>query len=175
MGRKSTSQFNPVKKDGSEKWIKEKVEPLPPIEETFDKAKQSFIITLETSIVLAKRVDNLMNIRDYAYKFWGDKIADAYISKVSYFKSLQQVSIDTYEELLKATKEFSLEEFTKDEVKDYYEHIIPSVDSIENEEDLCIAGLIFLTVKPFGEKMAALHRTMLDEKAQRDFMENSND
>lgn len=172
---KNAAKFKPVKNNGSQKWIKQQQEDLPTLEETFENAKQAFILTLETSIEIAKRVDNLMNIRDYALKFWGGNLENNNIfgssERVKYFKQLQAVSIATYEQLLEATKKFALDEFTKDEMKDYYEGIIPPIDDIKSEQNMCTAGLIFLTVKPFGEKMTALHHTILDEKKQREFME----
>jgi len=164
MVRKSASQFKPT--------AKAEAPQLPPIEETFENAKQAFINTLEVSIVLAKRVDNLLNIRDYANKFWNGEL-DRLLpeERMDYYKALQEISITTYEALLEATKQFTLEEFSKEELNDYYEAIIPKVESITNERQLCSAGLIFITVKPFGEKMTALHHTILDEKKQREFTE----
>ena len=56
-------------------------------------------------------------------------------------------------------------------MKDYFDEIIPKVENISNEEELLDAAIVFLTVKPWGEKMTALHHTMLDEKKQREFAE----
>ena len=165
-----------TKRAASMKAVKsQQVEDLPTLEETFENAKQAFLNTIEVSITIAKRVDNLLNIRDYTIGFWKQEngMLNSMIpaEKLEYYKELQKISIAVYEDLYKATKEFELEEFLKDEMKDYYEHIIPKVEEIETEEDLCEAGLIFLTVKPFGEKMTSLHHTMLDEKKQREFVE----
>ena len=166
MKRKSAAEFKPVK-------MEERPE-LPPIEETFENAKQAFVNTLEVSITLAKRVDNLLNIRDYASSFWkGSTFLDGMISadRMDYFKSLQDLSVAVYEALLDRTKQFELEEFLKEEMPDDYEDTIPNISVIETEHELCSAGLVFLTVKPFGEKMTALHHTLLDEQAQRKFEE----
>lgn len=171
MARKSTSQFKAVNNNHSKKWIKEQQTNLPPIEETFDNAKQAFINTLEVSIKLAGRVDNLMNIRDYAYKFWGEKLDVNHANKLDYLVELMTVSIETYKAILDRVEQFDMEEFLKEDMKDYFEDIIPQVENIVTEEELCTAGLIFLTVKPYGEKMTQLHHTMLDEKKQREFIE----
>lgn len=162
MARKSAAEFKPVNNSAKAD--------LPPIEETFEKAKQVIINTLEVSIKLAGRIDNLLNIRDYALKFWGNELDNVFDdeAKVRYFKTLQGVSITAYQAVLEATKSFALEDFLKEDMPDYYEEIIPSVDDVTSTGELCVAGLIFLTVKPFGEKMTALHHQMLDEKSQRE-------
>lgn len=170
MTKKSAASVKPIPFN--------KAPELPPLEETFDNAKQAFINTLETSIVIAKRVDNLLNIRDYAINYWkeSDFLKSMLPSdRMAYFKELQTITVITYEQLLEATKEFELDEFCKDDMKDYYERIIEERSLIMDEKDLCKAGLVFLTVKPFGEKMTALHHTILDEKKQREFMEVGNE
>lgn len=170
MTKKSAASVKPIPFN--------KAPELPPLEETFDNAKQAFINTLETSIIIAKRVDNLLNIRDYLIGYWKstNKLDSMMpMDRMAYFKEMQLKTVMVYEQLLEATKTFELEEFCKEEMKDYYEDIIPSIEEIDSEQDLCTAGLIFLTVKPFGEKMTALHHTILDEKKQREFMEAGNE
>lgn len=159
MARKSASQAK-IKKPEF------KQPELPPIEETFENAKQAFINTLEVSVQLAERIDNLLNIRDYAKKFWGETPVE-----LQYCKDLQDLSIQVYKDMLDIVKTFELEEFKKEDMKDYFEELMPIVEAINDEDELCAAGLIFLTIKPFGEKMTALHHTVLDEVAQREFME----
>lgn len=168
MARKSASQAK-IKKPEF------KQPELPPIEETFENAKQAFINTLEVSVQLAERIDNLLNIRDYANKFFPDGLPvnfpKAPGSAVEYYKDLQDLSIQVYKDMLEIVKTFELEEFKKEDMKDYFEELMPVVEAIKDEDELCAAGLIFLTIKPFGEKMTALHHTILDEVAQREFME----
>lgn len=171
MARKSAAQLK-AKKQTSD--LKQKLEDMPSLEETFENAKQAFVNTLEVSVQLAGRIDNLLNIRDYAYKFW-DK-ADKCIptdgrGTLGYCKKLQDLSIQIYKDMLEIVKTFDLKEFKKEDMKDYFEELMPIVEGIEDEDQLCAAGLIFLTIKPFGEKMNALHHTILDEAAQRKFME----
>ena len=73
--------------------------------------------------------------------------------------------------MLEIVKSFELKEFKKEDMKDYFEELMPVIEAINDEDELCAAGLVFLTIKPFGEKMTALHHTVLDEVAQREFME----
>ena len=149
--------------------------PKQPIEEIWENAKQMFINTAEVSVVIAERVDNFMNIRDMAYKFWGDEIKSLLEEdRIAYLKRLHELSITTYKSILDIIKSFEMEEFLKDEMKDYFDVLIPKVDEIETEVDLMDAMLIFLTVKPWGEKMTALHHSMLDEKGQREYEEKDN-
>ena len=175
MARKSAAQLRASKNlNSSKKFEKQRIEDLPPIEETFENAKQAFVNTLEVSVQLASRIDNLMNIRDYAYKFWGNRIDEMFLpgEKLGYFKDLMDVSVGTYEKMLDIVKGFELEEFLKDDMKDYFEPLMPDTSTILNEKELCVAGLIFLTIKPYGEKMTSLHHTMVDEKKQREFLED---
>lgn len=168
MARKSASQAK-IKKPEFQK------PELPPIEETFENAKQAFVNTLEVSIQLAERVDNLLNIRDYVRKFFPDELPYPWKgvmnARLKYCKALMNLSIQTYKDMLEIVKTFELEEFAKEDMKDYFEELMPVVEGINDEDELCTAGLVFLTIKPFGEKMTALHHTILDEVAQRKAME----
>ena len=168
MSKKSASQFKPIKTQEVQQ------HELPSIEETFDNAKQAFVNTLEVSVRIAKRIDNFLNVRDYVINFYGrdwSEIRRVGADRVEYIKRLQNITVSTYEKMLEKTLEFSLEEFSKEEMKDYYEEIVPDVESIDTMDKILEAGLIFLSVKPFGEKMTALHHTILDEIAQRKYME----
>lgn len=164
MSRKSAASFKPIKQE-------QKVEDLPSLEETWENAKQAFLNTAEVSVELAKRIDNLMNIRDMVYKFWDGRGQDDKIT-VEYLKEKLDLSIETYKNIHDIVIDFEMGEFLKDDMKDYFDILIPKTEEIETEEDLLDAAIIFLTVKPWGEKMTALHRTMLDEKKSREFSEN---
>lgn len=172
---KSAAQFKPKTISGTDKKAMQKqLDEMPTLEETWENAHQAFINTAEVSVTLAKRIDNLMNIRDMALKFWGDaETMERCVGKkaVAYYKELLSLSVDTYCEILKIVKTFEMDEFLKDEMRDYFEDIIPKADDIEREDTMLAAAIVFLTVKPWGEKMTALHHTMLDEKKQREYLE----
>ena len=159
MARKSAARVKTIK---AEKGGMPQQPELPPIEETFENMKQGFITILEMSVLLAKRADNLANCRDYAIGFWKDAQYEPTLD-IKYFKELQELSIETYDKLLERAKSFDLEEFKKDDMEDYFADIIPSCDDILSEKDLCAAEFVFIIVKPFGEKMSAMHQTILDE------------
>lgn len=154
-----------AKKAASMKAVKPKKqeENLPPIEKVFEEAKNLFLMTIETQIKTAARIDNLLNIRDLAQNFWKDK-KDI---DINYLKSLQQLSIMAYEEILEASKEFNLEEFKKPEVKDYYEHLVPKVEDVANEEELLAATIKFLSIQPYGNKLVQMHQLIQQELAKR--------
>jgi len=143
-----------------------KVKPMPilperpNLEEHFKIAKEGFIVTVETALETSKRVDNLMNLRDMSRRFWKD---DATHNDVKYFKMLQHISTNAYEDILNAVKEFDLEEFKKEEMKDYFEDIIPKVEDINTEQELLQAAIIFMTVQPFGNKMVEVHRLVQED------------
>lgn len=162
MNRKSAASFKPV--------ATKTQEDIPTLEETWENAKQAFVNTAEVSVELSKRIDNLMNIRDMVYKFWETR-GDVSKINLGYLKGKLELSKFTYETILAVVREFEMEEFLKEDMKDYFESIIPKVEEINSEEELLDAAIIFLTVKPWGEKMTALHHTMLDEKKQREFAE----
>lgn len=156
--KKSASKVKVIKNEN-------KVE-LPPMEEVFENAKAMFLLTVETQIKTARRVDNLMNIRDYAQRFWGDEKKD-----LDYFKVLWRKSIEIYQKIYECSKQFTLEEFLKDEIKDYYAELIPHTEDIEWDDELCEAGLIWLSVQPYGQKLIQLHQLIKDEAAKREPVE----
>lgn len=135
---------------------------LPPIEDVFKEAKEMFAITVDVQVKNAERVDNLMNIRDYL-KAYFDETPD-----VLKCKKYQQISIDTYKQVRKAVDEFSLEDFKQDTIKDYFEDIIVKSENVIDDEDLCRAGLIFLSVQPYGNKLIKMHQLIQDELRKRE-------
>ena len=171
MTRKSAAKAKVIKTENSSKFLKEPE--LPPIEETFDKAKTSFIRTAEVAVVVAQRVDNLINIRKAAHEFWGNSFDEKFFvsDRMEYFKKLQGMTVGCYENILDIVNKFELDEFLKDEMKDYFEDIMPKTIDIISEEDLFEAYLLSGIIKPWGEKMTQLHYQMLDEQAQRKSME----
>lgn len=146
MTKKSAASYKVVKPVDEE----EKMEKL---RSDFEDAKKMFLLTIDTQIKTANRVDNLLNIRDYAKKFWEDDILD-----MDYYKSLLQVSIDTYKEIRKRSEEFELEEFMKIDIKDYYADLLPKATDIEDEDELARVGIMFLSLQPYGQKMMGLHQ-----------------
>ena len=156
MSKKSASQVKLAKKPD-----------LPPIEDVFKEAKEMFVLTVETQCRTAERVDNLLNIREYASNFW--KVADPdQVVDFEYIKQLHQLSLETYRKILERTKTFDIEDFKGDTVKDYYDGIVPSVDAVLNDDDLCRAGLVYLSVSPYGQKLVKLHQLIQDEIARRE-------
>lgn len=171
MARKSATKVKAMKNQNSSKFLKQPE--LPPIEETFNNIKQVMINTAKVQIQVANRVENMANLRLATYKFWGNMLDEKFISseRVEYFKSLVTMTVSVYEDILDIVKTFELDEFLKEEMKDYFEKLMPKVDDIKNEENLFEATLIADCVKPWGEKMTQLHHQMLDEQAQRKAIE----
>lgn len=134
---------------------------LPPMEEVFKEAKDMFAMTVDAQIKNAERVDNLMNIRDYL-KAYFDETPGILACKV-----YQGISIDTYKKVREKVDEFSLEDFEKETIKDYFEDILIKPDDIKDDNDLCKAGLVFLSVQPYGNKLVKMHQLMQDEIAKR--------
>ena len=123
----------------------------------FELMKEAFIMTIETQIKTACRVDNLMNVRDYSQRFWDGNPG---MCNIGHYKMLTEVGISTYQKVLDRSKEFTLEEFMKTELQDYYADITPCMHQVDSEEELEIAGIIFLSVQPYGQKMMGMHQAV---------------
>lgn len=163
MAKKSASELK-AKKQGFQ------TKELPPIEETFEKIKGVFTTTLEVSVRLAKRVDNLLNLRDLAFKMLGEDYMWELTEeqRMDLYAWLQDKSVETYEAMLDIAKKWQIADFEMDDMPDYFESLIPKREEIEAELDLLLATVAFLTVKPFGERMTMMHQQMLDEIAMRE-------
>ena len=159
MARKSAARMKPAGPKSE----------LRPIEDVFNEAKDMFVMTVDVQVKTAKRVDNLMNIRDFCDKFWKN---DGLHESLKYYKSMQNLSVETYEKIRDIAKTFELVDFRAIEVKDYFADLIPDVEKIEDMEELCKAALIFMSVQPYGSKLIQLHKLMQDEFAQRDILED---
>ena len=131
--------------------------------EEFDIAKFGYIETLKVNIRIANRVDNLLNIRDYVKNFWGEE-ANRH-NDIIYLKDLRDAGIACYERILKVAEKWTLEDFMKPELDNYLEDIADYDNSndLDTMEELAVAGIEFLSVKPWGEKMMGMHH-MIQEK-----------
>lgn len=162
MAKKSASQLKPVKAVPANN--------LPPIEETWENAWQSFKNTIDVNVELARRVDNLLNVRDLCFKILGEDYVWSLDSKerMNLYKWANDVSVATYMEIQRIIGTWELDEFLKEDMKDYFEDIMPKSDNVKDEMDLLFAAIKFLSIKPYGERMNQLHYTMLDEKKMRE-------
>lgn len=166
MGRKSAASAKVAKPDF-------KQEELPPIEETFENIKQVMINTADTAVVVAHRIDNLLNIRRACHEFFGPEFNEKHVYgvRVDYFKEKQELTIEAYKQIADVVRSFELEEFLKEDMKDYFEDLMPKCEDYCSEEGLFNAFLISGIVKPWGEKMNQLHYQMLDEAKARKTVE----
>lgn len=137
-------------------------------EAMFDDAKRMFLETLDVQIKNSRRGDNLLNIEDLAINFWKER-RPGYIPSMddaeqcAYFQRLRQCSELTYQQIRDASESFSFEEFSKPELKDYYEGIVPSGDDVElTGEDTLRMAIKFLSVQPYADKMIKLHHMIQD-------------
>lgn len=134
---------------------KGEAEKLEQLQKEFDATKEMYLMTLDTQVKTANRVDNLLNIRDFSKKFWGDDKAH---QNLDHYMKLLDTSIETYREIRKRSEEFALDEFVKTSVRDYYEGIVPSPENITSDLELEEAGIVFLSVQPYGQKMMQMHQ-----------------
>lgn len=144
--RKSASQVKVVKPKSDE-------EKLNQLKKEFDATKDMYLETLKVQIKTARRVDNMLNIRDYMIKFRNDPHP-----LIEDIKFLLDVSVETYEKILERSKEFTVDEFMKPTLKDYYEGIVPDTDTLNTPAELESAGIVFLSVQPYGQKMMQMHQ-----------------
>jgi len=143
---------------------------LPSIEETFEGAKEMFLMTAEVAHRIARRADNMYNVRRAVYEFWGNHFEESRLPKDrwDYIVAKTEMTSDIYSRVVEAIESFELEEFLKEDMKNYFEDIVPDIDDLHSEEDLFDAWIAVEIVKPWGEKMAALHQQMLQEKKARE-------
>ena len=156
MTRKSAASAKAVKREN-----------IPPMEDVFKIMREGAVAIIETNVETAKRVDNLFNLRDMARRFWGD---DATHNSPSYYKQLHKLSVETYEKIEKIIKEkYTLEEFSKPLIDDWFKELIPTVDSLSDidPQDMLDAMIIYMSVKPYGEKMLRDHQQIQEELERR--------
>lgn len=155
MAKKSAARIQPVKR-----------EELPPIEEVFSEARDMLAMTVDTQAKTATRIDNLMNIRDFVLKYYNWDIPSD-VDLIRYCKTLQELSIETYEAIAEEVRKWTLEQFSGEKLDDLLGDLIPGIHEIENDNDMIVASLKFLSVKPYGEKMIQLHQLIGDEIEKR--------
>ena len=165
MAKKSATQLK-VKKDAGDFQKKN----LPPIEETWEKVKQVYVTTLEVNVQLAKRIDNMLNLRDLAFKMLGEDYMWAMEEeqRMDLFRWMQETSIKAYSDMLKIAQGWTLEQFAMEDMPDWYEDLIPKPEDISSEVELLMAAIIFISVKPYGERMTMVHQQIQDEIKMRE-------
>ena len=158
MTRKSASKIKPLK-------TQRKVERVP-LEELFNDAKDGNVLIAETQVKIAERTDNTANIRDFCRKFFGDEryFEEEIENGLQLVNELQDLSIDTYKKILEVIKGWKLEDFTKETVDDMFEDIVYTREDIgDNPRGLCKACLVWLSVRPYADKMLKMHQYIQDE------------
>jgi hypothetical protein len=155
MAKKSAARMQPAKKAD-----------LPPIEEVFAEARDMFAMTVDTQAKTAKRIDNLMNIRDFVLKYYNWEVPES-MDIILYCKNLQQMTVELYEDIADEVRSWTLEQFSGETMDDLLGKFIHPVDEIDDDGDMIVAALDFLSVKPYGEKMLQLHQLIQDEIAKR--------
>ena len=128
MVRKSAAKAKPIKVSNSNKFLKQPE--LPPIEDTFNNIKQVIVNTAEVAVVQAGRIGNLANLREATYRFWGNEFDAKYtmMDRMRYLKELQAKTVGCYENILDIVKSFELDEFLKEDMKDYFADVTPRVE-----------------------------------------------
>lgn len=135
----------------------------PPIEAVFNEIKDVFRMTVEANVRTAQRVDNLVAMRQLARDWYGHD----FFPSIDKLKELQKISVDAYKEILAKVDEFDIEDFKKAEMKDYFEEIVPSIDSISDDDKLLEAHIIYLCVRDYGSKLVQAHQLFQQEMTSR--------
>ena len=121
MAKKSAAQAKVKKVDFQTKQ-------LPPIEETWEKIKQVYLTTLEVNIQLAQRIDNMLNLRDLAFKMLGEEYMWELEEeeRIHLFKWMQDVSVKAYEDMYSISKDWTISQFTEEDMPDWFEGLTSS-------------------------------------------------
>lgn len=164
MTRKSSARVKAIKVDKPETATPE----LPPIDETFNNAKQAMVNTIDVALLLSKNAKNYGNVRKFVIEFWGREFTESKLpaERMAYLDKMWELSVETYEKVAEIIKGWEMEEFLKEEMKDYFEDIIPAPPFL-TEQELFEALLIQDIVEPWGGRMSQLHYQMLDEQKAR--------
>lgn len=150
------------KSAASAKLVKPKPE-LRPLEEVFDEIVSVFKMTVEANVKTAMRVDNLVAVRQLYRDWYGKEPED-----IDVIKKLQKLTADTYSDILVATEKFNIEDFKADEMKDYFEDIVPNCEDIASDEDLLNAHVKWLCVRDYGSKLVQAHQLFHQEMEKRE-------
>ena len=158
-----------VKKSAAHAKVKAPLSPreerMAELQKAFDDMKKISLIIIDTQIKTAKRIDNMSNIRAYMRDFLDETPSMILI------RAGVNASIEAYEAVREATEAWTLEEFMKPEIKNYFEHITPSSDDVEDDMALCFAMIKYLSVKPYGEKLVQSHHLIQEEAARLELIE----
>lgn len=154
MARKSAASAKPKVVKAPEKTEEQKWEEL---EKIFEDAKWTYIETVKVQVKAAKRVDNYLNLRELAMKF--DFAGD----DIKFIKELQSGSVKVYEQVQAIAESFKFEDFTREQVPDLFEELMPQVDDIVDNASQLIAAIAFMSITPYGNNLIQMHNLIMQE------------
>lgn len=152
MTKKSAASVKAKKQPtADEKWAELKT--------LFDDSKWAFKETVKTQITLSRRIDNMLNLRDMVKSYGMEPT-------IPLLKDLVDHSNRCYVSLLARVETFEFDDFMAEEMKDYFEGLVPYPDDIVDDMDLLYAAVAFLSVKPYGSKMLQMHQMLQQKKTE---------
>jgi len=128
------------------------------LEEFWKDAHEVYLMGIEAQIVGAKRIDAMLNIRDLVKQFNNEVHPD-----IEVVKDMRNLQIAAFERMLAISKDFKLEDFMKRELQDFYAELMPEAEEISTEAELLPAAVLFLAVRPYGDRLIQLHKMVQDE------------
>lgn len=162
MARKSAAS---AKVKASELTEEEKIKQM---QSVFDDAKWTYLETVKVQVKAAKRVDNYLNIRDLMIKMG---MKDPSVEDI---KRMLEVSIGTYEQVLKVAEGMTYEQMTKAACPDIFEDIYPQVDQITDKWSEISCAIRFMSITPYGNNLIQMHNLIMQEMERRNMKPEEN-
>lgn len=141
------------------------------VRDNFEAAKKIELEIIKTQVVVSKRIDMLVDLRDKSYDFFKEFLT------LGQLDALDNELTSMYEDMVKVVENYEFDDFAKEGMADPFEHMVPNTKGVLNDKDLFERYIKFLCIRPFAERALKLNRLVLEEieKAEADNGEAAED
>lgn len=132
--------------------------------EKFDEAVSGLTMICTAQINNVNRIDNLFNTYDRLKELGLPGMVDNKNDSIAYVQKMVDEEAKNYEIILEILEGLTLDEMIADKYKDPFEPFIPDRYGITDYEQMYLAYLTFVCIRPYGEKLEQLRNTLIEIK-----------
>lgn len=158
MTRKSAASYKPAKKEEAPKFD---------VGKEFDQAKETLKLTVETEHKIVTRADRWLDLARVRKEFFGMEC----MPRIKVVQEDVQFMKDLYKMVLDEIEGLTFEKLKEDD--NYMAKLLPANKSSYGDWEECYRDyLAFNAIRPYGEKLANLHRLIVEAEPTEDGTED---
>lgn len=114
----------------------------------------------DTQVILADRIDNMLNLRELAISFGIEK------PSISLLFDLMEESAEIYAKIKERVQAIQQSDFEQAEYQDPFKDLVPDWKAVKDDLDLLVEAIQWLSIKPFGDQVIQAYHAYQQQKTQ---------